>query len=712
MIMAIGYAGVRGCVCGVCEAGYATVFCYLRGRGGFVLRTAAAYSDTAAYMESLLRLARLRLSALALFEAKADASVYDEAARFAAHMQKRFEATMAQDRMIGLEYAFARFELSDFARHCVTLALAAELDGGIGDALARLQGDGTRLPTVRLCIQSFTPDESERLRLAQEPWDALETYFFPTAQGDVLASRLDYKLKLNARMRGFAMDMEREDDALAAYTTLYWPWEPAPDMLVNSDIPARMDIYYEATPRRLFFLYGPAGAGRLLCARRSCLRQNLPLLVADMRKLPTTPAEFAAALTAAFREGQLRSAAVCLRGFTEMQKNDALLHAFLDALRDGGETVFVLAEEKWQTALDLGYTFVTMEVPAPGASERLLCWRAILGTLPLATDVSLAEVAAKFSFTPGMIADAARNAVLLMRERGRDALDSETLHETCRTGVFHRLGERATAISVHYAWEDLILPPAAKELLRNACDQVRFGGKVYGDWGFGQKIAYGRGVSMLFAGPPGTGKTMGAQVVANELKLEIYKVDLSAVVSKYIGETEKNLSEVFTEVKKSQSILFFDEADALFGKRTEVKDSHDKYANMETAYLLQKMEEYEGIVILASNYLQNFDDAFRRRIKFLVEFPFPDAEYREKMWRAVFPTPMPVATGIDYRYLAESFQFSGSSIKNVAVAAAFLAARDDTPVGMEHVLRAVLAEARKAGMNIMKEDLKEYYYIL
>jgi SpoVK/Ycf46/Vps4 family AAA+-type ATPase len=254
------------------------------------------------------------------------------------------------------------------------------------------------------------------------------------------------------------------------------------------------------------------------------------------------------------------------------------------------------------------------------------------------------------------------------------------------------------------------LPPEQKERLRNACAQVEYRHRIYDQWGFGKKVAYGQGVSMLFSGPPGTGKTMAAQVIANRLQLELYKVDLSGVLSKYIGETEKQLGAVFDEVKKSQSILFFDEADALFGKRSETKDSHDRYANVQTSYLLQKIEEYDGVVILASNFLQNFDEAFKRRIKFIIDFTLPDQERRELIWRSVLPAELPRDEDLDFDFLARSFELSGSSIKNIAVAAAFLAAEENAPLGMAHLLTAVQTEQNKAGKNLGREEFGEYYH--
>lgn len=210
---------------------------------------------------------------------------------------------------------------------------------------------------------------------------------------------------------------------------------------------------------------------------------------------------------------------------------------------------------------------------------------------------------------------------------------------------------------------------------------------------------------MLFAGPPGTGKTMSAEVVANELKLQILKVDLSQVVSKYIGETEKNLKEIFEHGEQTNSILFFDETDALFGKRSQVRDARDKYANIEVAYLLQKMEEHRGIAILATNFLENIDEAFLRRINYIVHFTLPNVEQREEIWRKMFPPQAPVSDDIDFKFLAEKIPISGGNIKNIVLSAAFLAADLNEKISMKHIIKAAKQEMRKAGKILLPEDL-------
>ncbi len=252
-----------------------------------------------------------------------------------------------------------------------------------------------------------------------------------------------------------------------------------------------------------------------------------------------------------------------------------------------------------------------------------------------------------------------------------------------------------------------MLPPDQMAHLREICAQAEYRNVVYGDWGFDRKLSLGKGLNMLFVGPPGTGKTMAAEVIAHGLHLDLYRIDLSQVVSKYIGESEKNLDKIFTAAEYSNSILFFDEADALFGKRSEVRDSHDRYANIEISYLLQKMEEYQGISILATNLRQNLDDAFMRRVQAVVEFPFPDEDYRCRIWNSMFPPEAPIAADVDFKLLAHEVQLAGGNIKNMALAAAFYAAGDNRAISMEHLIQAAHREHQKIGRSWNEAALRK-----
>jgi SpoVK/Ycf46/Vps4 family AAA+-type ATPase len=253
-------------------------------------------------------------------------------------------------------------------------------------------------------------------------------------------------------------------------------------------------------------------------------------------------------------------------------------------------------------------------------------------------------------------------------------------------------------------WDDLILPEPQVEMLHQLVSQSRHRMVVYENWGFADKGRRGLGLCALFSGPSGTGKTLAAEVLAHELKLDLYRIDLSAVVSKYIGETEKNLKQVFDAAECGGVILLFDEADALFGKRAEVKDSHDRYANIEVGYLLQRMESFQGLAILTTNFKSSLDKAFQRRLRFAVEFPFPDAAHRRAIWERVFPTQTPTYELRPERLAA--LNVSGGNIRNIALNAAFLAAEERQPVGMAHILKAAQMEAIKIERPIADTEVR------
>ena len=324
--------------------------------------------------------------------------------------------------------------------------------------------------------------------------------------------------------------------------------------------------------------------------------------------------------------------------------------------------------------------------------------------------MDLGALATKFRFTAGQISDAAATARNLARWRDPEAgqLTLDDLHVACRLQSNRKLGTLARKITPFYAWDDIVLPADRLQQLREICNQVKHRSQVYDAWGFDRKLSMGKGLNVLFSGPSGTGKTMAAEIMAGELGLDLYKIDLSTVVSKYIGETEKNLARIFEEAETSNAILFFDEADALFGRRSEVRDSHDRYANIEISYLLQRMEEYDGMAILATNLHKNMDEAFVRRMHFTVEFPFPDAANRLRIWEKIWPAETPRNPNLDPAFMARRFELAGGSIRNIALAAAFLAADDGQVVDIGHVIRATQREYQKMGKIVMDGEFGEY----
>jgi len=387
---------------------------------------------------------------------------------------------------------------------------------------------------------------------------------------------------------------------------------------------------------------------------------------------------------------------------------EALPADLLAAMAERMGAVLVVTEEPMDAEIS-DADVVPVRITLPSAAAQSEIWRRKSAAYHVAQEVDFREIAMEFSLPPGGIDKALRFAA---RNARGGVIGEAEIKRGCYDSVGSHMGSKAIEVGCAFGWDDLVLPPHSKKLLRTVCDYVRYGCTVYEKWRFGEKLPYGRGVSMIFSGPPGTGKTMAAQVIAGELSLSLYRVNLAGVVSKYIGETEKNLGEIFERAKKSRVVLFFDEADVLFGKRTEVRDSNDKYSNMEAAFLLQKIEEYSGIAILATNFVQNFDEAFKRRVKFLVEFPFPGKEERAEIWRRVFPAEAPLAQ-IDFDYLMENFELSGSNIKNIAVHSAFLAAADGAgAIGMQHVVAALKNEFTKSGKSFTRAEAGEYSYYL
>jgi SpoVK/Ycf46/Vps4 family AAA+-type ATPase len=346
---------------------------------------------------------------------------------------------------------------------------------------------------------------------------------------------------------------------------------------------------------------------------------------------------------------------------------------------------------------------VRLEVPATSFEERLQLWEETLGDLPRPTADELGTLAAQFrgdaSVVRGAVAElrAARNA-------GDEPAPGVLLWAACRSQARPRLGTLAQRVISDVQLRDVILPETQRRMLDAVLVQVRHKARVHHEWGFAAGESRGQGVSAVFAGPSGTGKTMAAEAIARELSLDLYRVDLSSVVSKYIGETEQNLRRVFDAAEAGGGVLLFDEADALFGKRTEVKDSHDRHANIEVSYLLQRMEAYGGLAILTTNLRKNMDDAFFRRIPFVIDFPFPDSELREQIWRGIFPASAPVE-GILYPKLAQ-LPVAGGNIRSIARNAAFLGAADGGRITMKQLLEATRLEYAKLGRSLPPEEIR------
>lgn len=632
--------------------------------------------------------------------------------------------TIKSGVMLPFAYMLRKLELTEFEQYMACLAMSPELNREFERMYCYLQDDlAWRYPSLDLCVKMYTMDEQQENWLIHQTFVRRELLYCIFDKPPVAPeSELAWRLKLRRDLIDFAFFYE--SDLLgrkAEYQLSVLGSKKETGQNINQETVETIGRYLnEDSSGRLFFLRGPYGSGKKRQIRAVADALGYSVLFLDVREVVSRKEEQILEIVGnAVVRAVLEQAFLVFCHWEAIWKADKSKRQFAqDMLRKASlffPNIFLTVEEEpgedvMEGQYPAGYQIEEFRMRFPSIQERSLLWKEFLAEAPGEEDMALYDrLAAQFDFTPGVIKEAAEFARKEARNKGEQQISATLLYRACQQKISHRLGERASRVNAAYTWDDLVLEDGPKELLRQACGQVAFRGKVYEQWGFQDKIAYGRGVSLLFAGPPGTGKTMAAQVLAKELNLELYKVDLSGVLSKYIGETQKNLREIFDEVKKSRSILFFDEADVLFGKRVDVSDARDISANAQTAYLLQKMEEYDGITILATNLLQNFDDAYKRRMKYIIRFTFPQKEQRALLWEKVFPKQMPLQTDIDISYLAENFELSGASIKNIALNAAFIAASRQELTGMEHIMTALQQEYEKSGKILGKAELKEYY---
>lgn len=360
--------------------------------------------------------------------------------------------------------------------------------------------------------------------------------------------------------------------------------------------------------------------------------------------------------------------------------------------------------------------FTTVAFSDLSSADRVSVWKTAAAHAGIQiSENTLRTVADCFVLTPGQIERAV--AAVFQRRSLAGEVDEEPIEEAicmaaARDQSDQGLAQLASKVRTVQSWSDLVLPQPTLAHLETITAAIRSRSTIYETWGFGERLGIGKGFKILFSGPSGTGKTLTAGVMARDLGWDLYKIDLSAVVSKYIGETEKNLDRIFRAAHCSNAILFFDEADALFGKRSEVKDAHDRYANIEVAYLLQKLEEHEGVVILATNLSKNIDDAFSRRMHHVVRFSPPGAADRERLWRGMFPKQAPLDRSIDFNFIADQFSFSGGEIKNITLDAAFRAAAEGGIITMAHLLHAIAQHLLKEGRAPTVADFRQFYDLL
>ncbi|NEO84785.1 MAG: ATP-binding protein [Spirulina sp. SIO3F2] len=591
-----------------------------------------------------------------------------------------------------------KFNLNAFERDLLLLCVGAEINPKITRLCAQAQGDPSlTTPTLGLALALFATPQWSSL----SPQSPLHRWHLvglaPHTQ------LVQAPLKLDRRVLCYLLGELAIDESLKPYVRHTPKHSTQPTSLPASQAQIVEGIIgaWQIIPAGQFLpliqLCGYQKQAKNAIAQAVGDQLNFRLLHLTIHNLPTSADDLATLATHWDREAFLSDAILAV-DVPELGDRDrrATSLQFLESL----QAPLMLNTETRQAFLER--TTLTFDLgPLPHPEKREL-WERYLGDRAAEIQNQLEPIIAQFNLERHTI----QSACAALHSTPTEALPTQ-LWDYCRSQARPHLEHLAQRIDCTATWEELILPEREKTILHTIAQQVKQRAKVYETWGFGRKSARGLGISALFAGPSGTGKTMAAEVLAREFNLDLYRIDLSAVSSKYIGETEKNLRQIFDAAEAGGAVLLFDEADALFGKRTQVKDSHDRHANLEVSYLLQRMEAYQGLAILTTNLKDSLDQAFIRRLRFILNFPYPQQDTRSEIWAQIFPSQTPTE-GLDYELLGQ-LDMAGGNIRSIALNSAFIAADADEPVMMKHILTAAQSECAKIGRSLSKEETKYWF---
>ncbi|MEM7330539.1 MAG: ATP-binding protein [Chloroflexota bacterium] len=621
------------------------------------------------------------------------------------HIQKLLE--QHPQELPRLTYLAELFRLSPFEIDMLLIAIAPALDLRYERLYGYLLDDATRKrPSINLVLDLLCPPGPDRLLMLPHFDDDAPLFRFEflkktAVPGIPNAPLLNLALTPDPALISWLLGHYQAHDVITDHIRFEQPQHLDEDQLLAGARLEKLAVSSARNPMVLF--HGPDQLSQSAAARLMAARLERPLLTVNMRTLLKTDITPHRALRLLLRDGILTRAVPFLHGWDACLKDNTTPADLLRQLLAYPGILILASKQSWQISrVARERPLLQLEFPLPDFQQRLTLWHHFLQ----ADDEQLKvdRLAGQFILSSGQVRDVVIAANDMAVQNGR-SLNSTDLFAAARAHSNPRLSDMARKITPRFGWNDLVLPPDPVEILREIVATVAGRAIVMETWGVGKKLA-NAGVTVLFAGPPGTGKTMGAEVIAGELGLDLFKIDLSGVISKYIGETEKNLERIFNEAQSSNAILFFDEADSIFGKRSEVKDAHDRYANIEVSYLLQRMEAYDGVTILATNLRANLDEAFTRRIQFAIDFPFPESPDRLRIWQTLFPPHVPRDEGLDFELLADRFKLAGGNIRNIIVSAAYLAANNGQKVTMSHLLHGTRRELQKMGRLVDEDDLK------
>jgi len=598
-----------------------------------------------------------------------------------------------------LERLVRSFGLSEFEKSLLLLCAGVELDTNFAALVSQLQKTpGQRQPTLSMAMATLPKAHWSAIT----PAGALRRWRFIEVLAQPGVPTVNCPLRIDERILHFLAGIQYLDDRIEGMI------EPvAPQEVVTSheqlarDIAETLQSALRGSGRLpVVQLCGPDEASKSAIAAAASAEMGLRLFATWAENLPANSTELEALVRLWEREAVLASGALLVVTDTADRNDHRGMLQATRLLESTMGPVFLSSRERWRP---MRRSALTLDVGKPSSAEQADAWNRLLDGAGVKANGFVKQLASQFNLTLADIQESVQRATS-GESKGQDI--SVRLWAASRSQARPRLEELAHRIEPRASWRELVLPETEKSLLRQIACHIAQRAVVYHEWGFAESCSRGLGISALFAGGTGTGKTMAAEVLANELQLDLYRIDLSCVVSKYIGETEKNLRRVFDAAEDGGAILFFDEADALFGKRSEVKDSHDRYANIEINYLLQRMESYSGLSVLATNMKSALDPAFLRRLRFLITFPFPDTASRAEIWKNIFPEATPIDR-LDIGALAR-LDIAGGNIRNIALNAAFLAAQAREPVRMAHIWSATRSEYAKMERPLSEVEMRAW----
>lgn len=615
------------------------------------------------------------------------------------------------------------FKLTATELEIILLCLIVKLDSFHQKLCINLQGDiNTKYLTVEFILNLLSTNLSEKIKLRNlfdEQAVLLKNQLVELVQkSDAYSHGLfQQEVILDDHLLAYLFGQTKLNKKLLMIADLQYPQQALKALVLPETTSTLMHSLLNTPSAFCLYLQGPLGTGKHTIAKALCTDLKRSMLSVDVQALINQePSSWLTYFKLSLREAILNDAIICYQSF------DLL---FADAYKQHYKTIIKLLSTYTKTFVLTGElnwgprTFITNQlfvkhlIPKLTTEERQQLWcHAKQQLLPVNCSIDVSEVTKRFQLSPGQIFAAVAHIKhdFSLQQLQPSLIKPLDLYQACQNQATHQLNTVAKRVKIINQRKDIILPIKTSAAIDDIINYVKNYALVYETWGFENKLSIGKGLNALFAGPPGTGKTMAAEVIAGSLNLELYKIDLSAVVSKYIGETEKNLSFIFNEAETSNAILFFDEADALFSKRSEVKNAHDRNSNMEVSYLLQRIEAYQGIVILATNFKRNIDDAFLRRLHFIVDFPFPTPVERLQIWQNIWPSKVQLANDIDLNKIATSLEMAGGNIRNIALTAAFKAAADNCQqINMPHLLQAIRLELKKVGRLVHENELNDIF---